>query len=411
MHQNRVTGASRSTRWLSVTIGVISSLLLMLGADNGNLHAQTPTGSTPNANLKLVTTGLNNPRGLKFGPDGNLYVAEAGLGGDTSTVGQCQQAGPEVGPYKGGNTARISKIDPTGVRTTVADNLPSAQDIMGGMIGVADVAFVKDQLYALIGGAGCSHGHTDRNNGVYKVNKDGSITLVADISAFMKANPVAVPDEADFEPDGSLYSLIAWKGDLYVVEANGGQLLKVTLDGQITRIIDFSKEYEHNVPTVVAVHDAKFWVGNLGEFDPGAPQPAIYRVKANGKSRAFIPNLDRILGLIYENGGRLFVLEPFGNGGQAPGAGQVLRIRPSTQQTITIASGLTFPTGLTSGPKGDLYVSNKGFGGGPGEGEVVRIQLSQQAQAMSMADAAADFADSDETPDVQSQLFLPLVKQ
>ncbi|MFN8485989.1 MAG: ScyD/ScyE family protein [Caldilineaceae bacterium] len=410
MNQNRAGGASRSTRWISAAISLISSLLFAPLLSGVTVQAQAPVVNTPNANVTVVTTGLNNPRGLKFGPDGALYVAEAGLGGATSTVGQCQQAGPEIGPYTGGNTARISKIDQDGVRTTVADNLPSAQDVMSSVIGVADVAFINEQLYALIGGAGCSHGHTDFNNGVYRVNSDGSITLVADISAFMKANPVAEPDAADFEPDGSLYSMIAWKGELYVVEANGGQLLKVTLDGTITRIIDFSKDYGHIVPTVVAVHDAKFWVGNLGEFDPGAPKPAIYRVKPDGQAREFIPNLDRMLGLLYEDGGRLFVLEPL-VGGFAPGAGQLLRIRPSGQQTVTIASGLTFPTGLTSGPKGDLYVSNKGFGAAPGEGEVVRVQLSKQAQAMSMADSAADFADPEAAPDIQSQVFLPLVNQ
>ena len=33
------------------------------------------------ATLEVVATGLNNPRGLTFGPEGGLYVAEAGTGG------------------------------------------------------------------------------------------------------------------------------------------------------------------------------------------------------------------------------------------------------------------------------------------------------------------------------------------
>ena len=34
----------------------------------------------------FVNSGLNNPRGLRFGPDGDLYVAEGGTGGTTSTT-------------------------------------------------------------------------------------------------------------------------------------------------------------------------------------------------------------------------------------------------------------------------------------------------------------------------------------
>jgi hypothetical protein len=43
----------------------------------------------------------------------------------------------------------------------------------------------------------------------------------------------------------------------------------------------------------------------------------------------------------------------------------------------TMAEGLTFPTAMTFGPGGDLYVSNRGYGVGPapGQGEIVRIAL------------------------------------
>lgn len=42
-----------------------------------------------------------------------------------------------------------------------------------------------------------------------------------------------------------------------------------------------------------------------------------------------------------------------------------------------IATGLSFPTAMTFGPDGALYVSNLGFGGPtPGLGQILRITVS-----------------------------------
>ena len=43
-----------------------------------------PAGSAgPGVTVTTFATGLDNPHGMKFGPDGFLYVAEAGRGGTT----------------------------------------------------------------------------------------------------------------------------------------------------------------------------------------------------------------------------------------------------------------------------------------------------------------------------------------
>jgi hypothetical protein len=64
----------------------------------------------------------------------------------------------------------------------------------------------------------------------FRVGLGNSLTKVADLSAFVQANPVAHPHDGpngDFEPDGTWYSMVAAKGALYAVEPNHGEVDRV----------------------------------------------------------------------------------------------------------------------------------------------------------------------------------------
>jgi streptogramin lyase len=328
------------------------------------------------ATTTVFATGLNNPRGLEWGPDGNLYVAEGGLGGTTSTAGLCTQVKPVIGPYTGGSTADILRFSPDGTREIVAGGLPSDQTAppRNFRSGVADVAFVGNTLYALLAGGGCSHGNATVDNGILRVNSDGSTTQVANLSEFIKANPVVNPDEDDFEPDGTWYSMVAVHGDLYAVEPNHGEVDQVDpATGAISRVVDVSASQGHIVPTAIA-YKGNFFLGNLGTFPVMPGTQAVFKLTPSGQLKPWATGLTTILGIAFDNRDRLYVLETSNKAGApAAGNGDIVRIDPNGRQT-TIVSGLTFPTGMTMGPDGDLWVSNQGFGPLlPGFGQILRI--------------------------------------
>lgn len=335
------------------------------------------------ANVSVFAAGFNNPRGLKFGPDGYLYVAEGGAGGTLSTVGLCEQAvglptGP--GPYTGGFTARISKVAPNGAVTTVAEGLPSSQtsDAFGNLVsGVADVAFVHGRLYALLSGAGCSHGLAGTSNGVLRIHRDGTWTQIADLSAFQMAHPTANPEPDDFEPDGTWYSMIALDDVLYAVEPNHGELDAVTTSGRIRRIADISLIEGHIVPTAIASDGENFYVGNLDTF-PIKDSSKIMKITHSGRITVVAINFQTVLGLAFDRKGRLYVLEnTTDNPMPTPGTGKIVRIDGKNKIT-EIATGLFLPTGMTFGPDGNLYVSNVGFGPPPvGLGQVLKITVPE----------------------------------
>ena len=357
------------------------------GVSGVRMLAQLP------ANATVYASGLEGPRGLAFGPDGTLYVAEAGLGGSNS--GACTQVIPPIGPYKGGLTARISKVDTKGNVSTLTSGLPSAVGATGAVLGVADVTFLNGDLYAVLAGGGCSHGNTGFPNSVLKVNtKTGNWTRVANMSQALLTFPAKYTSPDDFEPDGTWYGMISHQGSLYTVEPNHGQVFSVTPWGRVQQVIDISASQGHIVPTSLVFTEGVLYVGNLNLF-PIDPQWA--RVQTIAKN-VYVPNplpgfgnlregferwnivsskagFTTIVSMKIGPDGLLYVLElsDFAAPRPTQGEGKVVRVKRSGE-IEDVVTGLTVPTGMTFGPDERLYVSNLGAAGGS-VGQILKIEV------------------------------------
>jgi sugar lactone lactonase YvrE len=327
-------------------------------------------------------SGLDNPRGLALGPDGGVYVAEAGRGGTGATIvtgeGAVQYGTTgAVSRLLGGNQQRVI----TGLPSLASQAGPSAG---GDATGLVDIGFnAAGDLFGVIGlgadpatraGLGADGPRFAR---LVRLPVGGAAQNVADIGAFETAS----------NPDGGLrdtnpYGLLVTATGFVVADAGGNSLLDVTPAGVVSTRSVFPNRPNplppppptyQAVPTTVTVGpDGALRVGQLTGF-PFAPGAAnVYRIDpATGVPTVEYGGFTNIIDLAYAPDGSLYVLQIDTNGLASPlgpGPGQLIRVEPGTGARTTVLSDpLLFPGGLLITPGGSIYVSNLAVSAGGGQ--------------------------------------------
>lgn len=249
------------------------TLLLLLP-----LAATMPATAAGSGGPVPIAEHLNNPRQMTFGPDGTLYVAEAGTGAVNATVtGKCF-SGPE-GTECSGNTGSITGVrnpgtaGPDSGRRVVTGLLSFAGKDGSGATGLDAIDFAPDgKPYGIITAAppGSLPRSLARQAGqVITGGRGDRVVTVADIAAYSFAHP-----NPGHEPDSNPYGIAAVGSKIFVVDAANNSLLKVTRDGRISTLRVFPYRHGNNgfdtVPTSVVVGaDGMLYVGTLASFVPG----------------------------------------------------------------------------------------------------------------------------------------------
>lgn len=372
--------------------------------------AMLPGGTTlaQDASWTTIVDGLDAPRGLEFGPDGMLYVALAGSGGE-----ECMEApGPEGDMMNicMGATGGVTAVDvATGDTTEVVSGLPSIHLEVEGVLGPPDIGLDSDGGVYVLTADGNVPDTPERAEGdiggiVWKLGDDGAPQQVADMVAYeASANPDG--GELDSNPNGIV---VGSDGNLYVADAGGNTLNMIDADGNISTLATFadtmveappmpegegaeaaegdeaaSESSEEagpammpmqQVPTSVTLGpDGAAYVTFLRGF-PFVPGSAwVARVAPGEEATTYAEGFTNAIGSAFASDGTLYVLEIF-HGGMMSGdpTGGLWSVPPGGgEATLLATEGLITPGGIAVGPDDEVYISNGSTQ--PGVGSIVRL--------------------------------------
>lgn len=357
-------------KWTRPLASLFVLAALLVGTPFAMANQGTPAPSSDG--VIAAASGLTNPRGFAWGPDGSLYVAEARV------IPEDDATTDRTSGELEGIVVRIQD----GCPVVFQGNLPSSEGSGGPDLGPSGLAFLNGALHVLDEGGGSAHGNPLTPDGIYRIDGGGSAVLVADVGAWVDANPVA-ESPASHNPGGDLTGMVGHDGALVIVESNGGQVLKVTADGAITRITDLSGE-EQKPRGIATGADGRLYVGLTGTDDVAR----IVAIGPDGTVEDVWTGLTSVADVAISQDGTLYALQMgTATGDDAwsfePGSGSVVR-QSGPDTSALVATGFDTPIAMAFGPDQGLYVSSPAVGG-DFAGSVIRLDTAQ-GQVMTVTD-------------------------
>ena len=340
-----------------------------------------------NGAWEIVASGLFNPRGLAFGPEGALYVAEAGSGGDGPCI---PGGGGTVRCY--GATGAITRISPLefGGQVRIMTGLPSLAPRDGfGADGPVDIAFGgRGNTHVVIGFGGDPAWRSDLGpvgsffGTVLQMSASGHVTQLTDVAAHEVAEN---PDGA--EVDSNPYGLLMLPSRQVIADAGANTLIEVHASGRTrtltafpSRLValpfpPFAEVPMQAVPTTVTLGpDGALYVGELTGFPFLVGAANVYRIPPQGgTSEVFASGFTNVIDITFDRDGNLYVLEIDADSilfGEPVGLGALIRVGLDGQRT-TLATDLLVPAGVAIARDGGIFVTTMGVF--PGGGQVIRI--------------------------------------